>query len=145
MDSTYVNIAQGNFRNGLNCAQSVVSAFTKQLELDDRTAKRISSCFGGGMRMGATCGALSGALMVLGFAKGFDEFTIERKTNTDNLCIEFVAKWKEKVGNTNCREILGLDVSNPAERQRGKDEGIYERFCPNCIETAVRLLEAYII
>lgn len=144
MQSEKANLALWYYNRGYNCAQSVVSAFTEQLKLDDRTAKRISSCFGGGMRMGATCGALSGALMMLGYAKGFNEYSSENKSATEILCVAFVEKWKSVIGSTNCKDILGLDVSNPTERQRGKDEGIFDQHCPGCIETAVKLLDEII-
>ena len=39
-----------------NCAQSVLMSFTQSLKLDDETAYKIATTFGGGMKSGITCG-----------------------------------------------------------------------------------------
>ena len=59
-------IAEQNFREGYNCAQSVLLAFGDVTGLDENTAAMLSSSFGGGLgRMREVCGAVSGAAMVL--------------------------------------------------------------------------------
>lgn len=61
------------FHNGYNCAQSVFVAFTDVTGMDEKTAARISSAFGGGMgRLREVCGALTAAFMVLGIMCGYD-------------------------------------------------------------------------
>lgn len=140
MKSDKVNAALAKYEAGYNCAQSVVSAFAQDFGLETATATKLSSCFGGGMRMGATCGALSGALMVLGLAKGFATYNPASKEAVEAVCVDFIARWREHIGDTECREILGLDVSIPEERLKGKEDGIFARFCPNCIQRSVELL-----
>ncbi len=135
-----IDTALTTFAQGYNCAQSVFSTFAADFGMDAATAMKISSCFGGGMRMGATCGALSGALMVLGLAKGFSEYSPEQKAAIEEHCYCFIGKWKERFKVTDCKEILGIDVSDPAQRLRGREQGVFDRHCPHCIETAVRLL-----
>lgn len=49
-----------------NCAQSVLIPFAQELGLTEEQAYQLGSCFGSGMLHGATCGALSAALMVAG-------------------------------------------------------------------------------
>lgn len=57
--------AMQNFKNGYNCAQAVLLAFSDELEIDEKTLALISSSFGGGMgRMREVCGAVSGMFMV---------------------------------------------------------------------------------
>ena len=52
---------------GYNCSQSVAMAFADLMGMEEATAARISSGFGGGMgHTKNTCGAITGALMVLG-------------------------------------------------------------------------------
>ena len=48
-----------------NCAQSVLMPFAEELGLTPEQANAISAHFGSGMRVGATCGAATGALMAL--------------------------------------------------------------------------------
>ena len=55
-----------------NCAQSVVVTFADRIGLSDQQCYQMAAHFGSGMRHGSTCGALTGALMVLGML-GYDE------------------------------------------------------------------------
>ena len=55
-----------------NCCQSVLVPFADLCGLDTETAFKLGANFGSGMRHGSTCGAVSGALMVLGLL-GCDE------------------------------------------------------------------------
>ena len=59
--------AISSFKNGLNCAQSVVSAYTDEMKFDPGLALSLSCGFGGGMgRLQETCGAVTGSFMILG-------------------------------------------------------------------------------
>ena len=51
-----------------NCCQSVLVPFADLCGLDKETAFKLGANFGSGMRHGSTCGAVTGALMVLGLA-----------------------------------------------------------------------------
>ena len=55
-----------------NCCQSVFLPFAERAGMDHETAARVAAVFGSGMNRGATCGAVTGALMVLGML-GYDE------------------------------------------------------------------------
>ena len=54
-----------------HCTQALFGAYAKDFGLDLKTAFKISTCFGGGMRQGGTCGCITAALLVLGMALGF--------------------------------------------------------------------------
>ena len=49
-----------------NCAQSVLIPFAAEMGLTEAQANAMGAHFGSGMRHGSTCGAVTGALMVLG-------------------------------------------------------------------------------
>lgn len=55
-----------------NCCQAVLVTFADRLGLTPEQANALGAHFGSGMRHGSTCGAVSGALMVLGLL-GCDE------------------------------------------------------------------------
>ena len=63
--------------SGFNCAQSVLCACGKYTGLDDKTALALSAGFGGGARCGEICGALSGAIMVLGLTNPYNRKAYE--------------------------------------------------------------------
>lgn len=71
---TYMEHAQAlraSIEPHYNCCQSVIVPFAKDMGLSEEQAYQLGAHFGSGMRHGATCGALSGAMMVLG-ALGYD-------------------------------------------------------------------------
>lgn len=74
--------------NGLNCAGSVVAAYTEELGITLNEAKKITSLFGKGMcESNQTCGALTGAFIVYGLLKGGNggptDFPIGKKLASD--------------------------------------------------------------
>lgn len=65
------------FLGGNNCAQSVLLSFAKDFGFSKELALKVSAGFGGGMgRVQGTCGAVTGAIMVLGIMKGKRPLTI---------------------------------------------------------------------
>lgn len=90
-----------------NCAQSVFAAFADDLGIDKKTALKISSCFGGGMRCGEVCGAVTGALMALGLKYGTGaDYDLNNKKLTGKIAAKFINKFRENKGTILCRELL---------------------------------------
>ena len=70
----YSEKAANNFRDGYNCAQSVLLAFADKIGLENEEALRLASSFGGGMgRLREVCGAVSAMFMIAGILKGYTE------------------------------------------------------------------------
>ncbi|MFZ5631777.1 MAG: C-GCAxxG-C-C family protein [Bacillota bacterium] len=66
-----VELAVSSFQEGALCSQALFSTCAVKLGLDRETAMKIATPFGGGMaRLGETCGAVTGALMVIGLKYG---------------------------------------------------------------------------
>lgn len=93
---SYAELAKQNFLAGYNCSQSVLLAFESVTGLDAERAARLAAPFGGGMgRMREVCGAVSGALMVLGLVLGYsDPKDTEGKSRHYALVREFAARFK---------------------------------------------------
>ena len=74
--------ARDLFLSGCSCSQAVFAAFADDFGMDQDTALRLASSFGGGMGgMRETCGAVSGMLMVAGLKWGYSEVgNLEKKT-----------------------------------------------------------------
>lgn len=54
------------FMEGIDCSQVVAGEFADKLGMEKAQMRKMSACFGGGMQCGETCGAVTGALIVLG-------------------------------------------------------------------------------
>lgn len=137
-------IAEDLFRQGYNCAQSVLLAFSDITGLDDTSAAMLASSFGGGLsRMREVCGAVSGAAMVLGIVKGYSDPTDHQAKKAHyHLVQEFARRFKERNGSIVCRELLaGADASvggDPAERT----EAYYKkRPCPKLVRIAAEITD----
>jgi C_GCAxxG_C_C family probable redox protein len=112
------------FEEGYACSQSVLLTFASQFDLDEKTAKLISSAFGGGMgRLREKCGAVTGGFMVLGLKFGNEnpkdmetKLAAYRKVRNLNHLVE------EIHGTSNCSEILKkfATEADVAERKHHK-------------------------
>ena len=72
----YGQIAEENFLKGYSCTQAVVLAFSDLHGMEEKTAAKLSSSFGGGMgRLREVCGAVSGMFLVAGMLYGYDDPT----------------------------------------------------------------------
>lgn len=115
------------FDEGYACSQSVLLAFAPSFELDDRTAKLISSTFGGGMgRLRETCGAVTGGFMVLGLAFGNeDPKDMDTKLNSYKKVRELNKLVTDVHGTSNCRQLL----IKHASEQQVKDRQHHKLIC----------------
>ncbi|APV45416.1 C_GCAxxG_C_C family probable redox protein [Dehalogenimonas formicexedens] len=124
----------------MNCAQSVLTAFCEDLGLDKATALKLSRGFGGGMgRTGNTCGAVTGAYMVIGLSeqKSAREGVEAVYTRIQEFNRRFVAVHRT----TGCTELLGCDLGTPEGLAKARSEGLFTSLCPNFVASAVKILE----
>lgn len=93
---SYAESAKQNFLAGYSCSQAVLLAFEPVTGLDAERAARLAAPFGGGVgRMREVCGAVSGALMVLGLTLGYsDPKDADGKSRHYALVREFAARFK---------------------------------------------------
>lgn len=98
--------------SGFNCAQSVLGACGKYTGLDKNTALAISAGFGGGVRCGEICGAISGCVMAVGMANPFtDGKNSEAKTRIAELTKLCTGAFREKFGCVRCVELKEAGIS----------------------------------
>ncbi len=140
--STQVELAVERFNMGLNCSQAVLSTYSEQFGLDCQTALKVATGFGGGMRMSETCGAVTGAFMVLGLKYGNTTLEdIQAKEKTHEKIIEFTKRFKARAGSVTCRELLDCDISNPEGRKQAQDKGLFTSICPKMVRDAAEILD----
>jgi C_GCAxxG_C_C family probable redox protein len=121
----------------------VLSSFGEALGLDRELALRVAGAFGGGMaRMGETCGAVTGALMVIGLKYGMTQAKDEAaREQTYKLAQELAARFKERHRSIICRELLGYDLSSPEGRKAAYDKGLFSTLCPQLVRDAAEIVE----
>ena len=126
-----------------HCSQALFGAFAKDFGLDLKTAFRISTCFGGGMRQGGTCGCITASLLVLGMAFGFyDSQDKEQEVYGNQKTEEFIKRCAQGMdGVVCCRDILGRDISKPEEMALVRKEGLILKKCPRALNLSIDILE----
>lgn len=102
------------FKEGYNCCQSVVLAFSDILQndygLSENVLASMCSGFGGGFgRLREVCGAVSGMTLMAGFIRPAANPSVkEGRTANYALVQEFAAAYRAENGSIVCRELLGL-------------------------------------
>ena len=138
-----VTTAQERFAQKFNCSQSVFSAFAPKFGIQAEIALKLASPFGGGTaHQGHVCGAVTGALMVLGLQKG--SATLETKDETYRLAEEYIKRFKELHGTILCRELTGYDISKPDEFQKARESRVFYDTCPGLVKDAAELVAEFI-
>lgn len=109
---------------GYNCAQAVACTYCDLVGIEEETAKNLTQGFAVGMggSMEATCGALIGAVNVLGLINKNPQKTMKSAR-------KMIDAFKEQNGTVVCRELKGID------------DGIVKRECIDCVKDAATLLE----
>ena len=141
----YSEKAVNNFRTGYNCAQSVFLAFTEKIEIDEETALKLSSSFGGGMgRLREVCGAVTSMFAIAGILKGYTSPTNDdEKAKHYELIQHLAKKFNEKFNTYICRELLELsedEEESPIPSKR-TEEYYATRPCEEFIKYAAELIE----
>lgn len=101
-------IAEQAYINGGTCAQAVISAYAKDMGLDETMAKRMMETFGGGIAgRQEACGAFVAAILILSYvgSNGKFEYGESRNRNFDRTR-ELASLFEEKYGGLKCIEVL---------------------------------------
>ena len=139
--------AASYFRQGYACSQSVLMAFAEQFGLAPELAERVASGFGGGIgRTGRTCGAVSGAVMVLGLAYA-GNFATEGSAAKEQMYArvrQFFAEFQQLHGSLDCNTLLCVDIATAEGRSQAREQGKFSSLCPLLVGDAVRIVEKMI-
>jgi C_GCAxxG_C_C family probable redox protein len=134
--------ATARFAQGFSCSQSVLTAYAQEFGLDEQTALKIASGFGGGMGgLGHTCGAVTGALMVLGLRHGLTAVDGEAKQAFYARVRQFTERFQQCHGSLACRELLGVDISTAEGRDAAREAGLFQQKCPPLVQGACEILD----
>lgn len=110
-------------QNAHNCAQAIVCAYADELNIDEKVLYRMAQGFGkGNGNMEGTCGAISGAQLVIGLL-----FKDESKIRSNSMSL--IEQFQSKNSTVICKELKGI----------GKDKPL--RKCIDCVKDASEILE----
>ena len=126
-----------------SCCTGVLAAYVPDFGLDKNIAAGLGRGMAGGISgLGNVCGAVSGAVMVIGL-KAMNEdniHDIEAGNKTMETVREFVARFEEYHCTINCRELIGHDISTREKSKAAMKDNAFMN-CPRFIESAVTILD----
>ena len=106
-----------------NCAQAVIATYADLVGITQEHAMNLGNAFGSGMgNMEGTCGALTGAAMVVGLAT-------RDKLHSRQVMSKIMNRFQERNGATQCKLLKGVGT------------GKVLRSCEDCVADASELLE----
>ena len=106
-----------------NCAQAIISTYADFIGIDEETACNLGNAFGAGMgNMEGTCGALTGASVVLGL-------TTQNKAKARKAMRQIMTQFQQRNGATQCKMLKGVGT------------GVILRECTGCVADAAGFLE----
>lgn len=116
---------------GLNCAQALLTTFGEPYGVTPETARMLGRPWNGGISQQAgTCGYLTGAVLVLAMAlNGPDEATARKKVG--DAVRELFKRFELRRGSTQCKNLLGADMSTTEGMRRITEEKLVHRICCN--------------
>ena len=135
--------AMTSYKSRFTCSSAVFSAFSDELGLDPDTAKKIACGFGAGIsKSGNICGAVSGAIMVIGLKYGKTVLGDDAATEkTRALVQKFLQEFTKRHGSVNCTELLGYNLGKPEEFVQARDNKYFVTKCPELVGDAATILE----
>jgi C_GCAxxG_C_C family probable redox protein len=138
--------AMSIFEEGFNCSQAVMASHCEAFGITKELAYKISSAFGGGMgRIGETCGAVTGALLLIGLKHGkYKKDDVDSKDKTYAIVKEFTDQFKNKYGSIKCSDLIKFDISIPEELLKARESGVFKTSCPYFVKGSVELVEKYL-
>jgi C_GCAxxG_C_C family probable redox protein len=131
------NAALKLFYEGFNCAQVILAAYADMFGLERENALKIGAPFGGGVaNTGNTCGAVSGALMVIGlrYGSGKPAGWVKRAT-VNRTSKNFIKRFISVCGSKDCDDLMCYYRANNHENIKKKDH------CAGIVRKAVNILE----
>ncbi|MBS2096799.1 C-GCAxxG-C-C family protein [Carboxylicivirga linearis] len=131
------------FFNGNNCAQSVITAYANEFDMDTGQLLRVASSFVGGMgKLQQTCGAVTGAYMLIGLRNSvlFDKDE-EQKKATIMMVQEFQKRFVRLNGSDQCSNLITVDLKNKEGKEQFDREQMKENICSKCIASSIEILE----
>ena len=143
MSSTKLDEVCAFFKGNYNCCQAIIMTYGPEYGLSKDVGMRLGTGFAGGVAShGEVCGAVAGAIMVLGLKYGMtNESDDKARERTYEQVSEFINRLN---GSIRCRDLLNCNLSTLEGRQIAKEKDLFNTLCPRFVSDAAEILEEFI-
>ncbi len=127
-------------KEGANCAQAVACTFCEEYGVTRADMVRCCAPLGGGFCAGEICGAMSGAMLILGLKYGENSAAnAEQKKLVKEKSSALMRRFQQEFGNVRCIDILGVNINTAEGLAIAKP--LMATTCKNIIQKSVEILE----
>jgi C_GCAxxG_C_C family probable redox protein len=137
-----VEQAVAYYNQGHTCTQSNLASFAARYGLQQDLAFRIGEPFGAGTSCtNDMCGAVTGAIMVLGLQYGSAHSDdVAARSYTYQRVHELIQRFKVIHDSIQCTDLLGYNLSDPQQFQTVWEKGLFMQLCPILVRDAAQIL-----
>jgi C_GCAxxG_C_C family probable redox protein len=94
--------------------------------------------------MGLMCGAVTGAIVALGFIEDNAKSEAEARDDVARAVRELIRRFEARHGSSLCRELLGEDMSTESGAKRIKEEKLTAKLCPEFVRDVSEVLSEFL-
>jgi C_GCAxxG_C_C family probable redox protein len=109
-------------------------------------ARRAATAMAGGMGMGSECGAVTGALLVIGLKYGKTADTDQQADKETFQRVAALCKmFKARHEHLTCSQLLGVDMGSPEGVKEAEKLGLFAKKCPAYVRSAAEILDTILL
>ncbi len=130
------------YQQGYTCTQSILASFGRRYDLQQDLAFRLGEPFGAGTSCtGDMCGAVTGAILVLGLQYGSALSSDDTaRLYTYQRVHDLIRCFQGIHGSIQCTDLLGYNLSDPEQFQTVCEKGLFNQLCPIFVHDAAQIL-----
>jgi C_GCAxxG_C_C family probable redox protein len=131
------------FEERYACGEAILMAYGPSCGLDRELGQRLALPLAGGMgHLAKTCGAVTGAMLVLGLhAKATEPGEMEARVKTLTAVQQLVAEFTTRHGTMDCAALLGVDISTSDGFAAFANSDLIDTHCGRFVKDAAEILE----
>lgn len=135
------------FMESATCAQSIMAVYGPEVGLSIEQSLQIGSSLGGGIGYQQhICGAINAGAIIIGLKHGNSVHgDMEKKKRAIKLAGDYVLECQQILGDTQCSELIKIDLNNEAQKEKANTEGLFDRVCNNAVQKCAEILEKYLV
>jgi len=137
---------ESSMKAGGHCGPTLMKVMSEAYGLDNPDFLWAATAFRGGLAgiEAGPCGAVSASAVCLGLRHRCPPEDRERAEREDAAMEretqELVNSFRDKFGAISCRELTGVDLSQPGALEAAKGSDLFTRICPGYVKYAVTKL-----
>ncbi len=140
---TNADSAVAMFLQGYNCCQSVLACCGQERGMPRDMAIRTGQAFAAGIgKTGNLCGALTGALMVVGLGReALDAGDAASKAHANEMAQALMDEFARRNGSLLCRDLIGCDLRTAEGQRQFKEKDALHKVCAKVVRDAAEIVE----